>query len=113
MTMVIKTNNRARPLLAWSDLTKKEQAEMDYAAPESADDWHRYRFFLYKGGIYDTHEFVRIARFGSSATPSFSHLTDDVALLKWEGIQTDSFFSGVVIRYTDDFESVIVGLALC
>ena len=33
-------------------------------------------------------------------------------LSKWDGIQTDSFFSGIVIRYCDDFERVVVGLAL-
>lgn len=51
------------------------------------------RFFNYKNAWFDTCEFMR--------TPS--------ALNAWDGYQSDTFFSGTLVRYVDDFERVIVG----
>lgn len=101
-------------LLSGWELTEEERKELDYVAPvddESAWSECVDRFFRFRGGIYDTHEFVRIvARKDASG---FAHSVDnDSPLLEWEAIQTDSFFSGVAIRYTtpecDELQAVIV-----
>ena len=107
--MKIKTNNVPRDLLSGYELTAKEKEELDYI--ENIDDCFN-QFFRYRGEIYDTQEFVRIERRSQLSNPFCHGVDDDSQLLKWHGIQTDSFFSGVVIRYTEDFEQIVVGLCL-
>ena len=89
-------------------MTDKERSELDYLAAESAQDDGR--FFRYKGAVYDLGEFVRIEK-RSNLCGGFTHTVDDGSpLLAWHGIQTDSYFSGVLVRYTDNtHEAVIVG----
>lgn len=90
--MDIITNHQPRHTLDAGELEPTERAEFDYldwtaieAGEESA------LFFRYRGQLYDIGEFQR---------------TD---LPGWDGIATDTFFSGTVIRLVDDGESVIVG----
>jgi hypothetical protein len=91
------------PLLSGYDLTPEERKELDYIADASDESvWSEQidRFFRFHGSIYDTHEFVRIVARRDSFG-GFSHTVDnDSPLLEWEAIQTDSFFSAVVLRYT-------------
>lgn len=108
MSLTIKTNNVPRPILNAWDLTEKEKAEFDYI--EFGEDCFN-QFFRYKGEVYDLGEFVRIEEYAKRSNP-WTHTTDDKDLLKWQGIQTDTYFSGIVIKYTDDYESVIVGTAI-
>lgn len=103
--MTIITNSVPRNIIEAWELTEKEQAEFDYI--EFNDDCCS-EFFRYKGQVYDLGEFVRIEPMNKRTNP-FTVATEDKELLKWQGIQTDSYFSGIVIRYTDDNESVIVG----
>ena len=114
MAMTIKTNNVPRELLSGWELTQEERLELDYIADEDDNEsWGNEvnRFFRYNGDIYDTNEFVRIVP--RSQCVGFEHgVEPDSPLLKWDGIQTDSFFSGIVIRYCEGYESVVVGLAL-
>lgn len=107
--MRIKTNGQSRPVLRWHDLTKKERADFDYFETDTAKEDGR--FFRYKGAAYDLGEFVRIVPAGGNGG-SFAHYDHDGALAGWDGIATDSYFSGIVVRYTDGFESVVVGLTL-
>lgn len=105
MALTVTTNNVPRDLLSGWDLTKREREELDYIAPaNNLEAWGNEvnRFFRYRGNIYDIQEFVRIV-------PPGGHAGE---LSKWGGILTDSYFSGIVIRYCDDFERVVVGLAL-
>jgi hypothetical protein len=87
---------------------------LDYIAEvDDKESWGNEvnRFFRYRGDIYDTNEFVRIVPCSQSF--GYCHGAEpDSPLLKWDGIQTDSFFSGIVIRYCEGYESVVVGLAL-
>lgn len=102
--LTILTNNVPRDLLSLWDLTDKERKDFDYV---SEDDGHA-RFFRYRGSVYDAHEFERIP----------AHHPEE-AFHRWAGYQSDSFFSGVVIRWPLmfpewpekglDFERVIVG----
>lgn len=113
--LTITTNRQFRPLLSGWELTAKERSELDYIAePNNLEIWGQEvnRFFRYRGKVYDVNEFVRIVK-RSDFRGGFLHCADDDSpLLDWDGIQTDSFFSGIVIKYDRDCESVIVGLAL-
>ena len=93
--MNIITNNRPRMLLTWAELPEGiGESEFDYV-----DDADRYapRFFNYKGAWHDAFEFEYI-----SDQPCYAPLRG------WVAVQTDSFFSGIVLRWFDD-EFVIVG----
>jgi len=96
--MKIQTNHHYRPLLSWHDLTDAEQAEHedDYGAV------HHSRFFRYHNSIYDMSDFVRPAYLSN----------ERLALNKWDGMKGETFFSAVVVKYSDDCDAVKVGLAL-
>jgi len=103
------------PTLSGYELTPEERKELDYIAPmEDEDAWSECynRFFRYHGNVYNTHEFVRIVARRDSFG-GFSHTVDnDSPLLDWQAIQTDSFFSAVVLRYTtDECDEVEVAVA--
>lgn len=87
--MKIKTNNQPRDVLTWYDLTPAEQKEFDYLEEGEGS------FFRYKGWVYDLGEFTRA---------DHSSIPD-----KWQGYISHSYFSGVLVRYASDYESVIVG----
>lgn len=86
--MKITTNNQPRELVAFEDLPESERENFDYVAGKG-----RFvpRFFCYRGAWYDVGEFVR------------------AEIASWDGVQSDTYFSGVLIRYVDDCERVIVG----
>lgn len=109
MTMQIKTNNQPRPLVYWYELTDAERAELDYLDTESAQD--DFRGFRYKGQVYDLGEFsaVRTRAQQATAQNSFACTVESGDPLSgWHGVLADSYFSGVAVRYSGDFESVTV-----
>lgn len=87
------TNNQQRELITWHELSMKEREDFDYI--ESGDDCFEYRFFRYKGNVYDVYEFTNASKQGS-----FSD---------WSGYMHDTFFSGVCVRIISDSDHVIVG----
>ena len=104
--MEIKTNNCPRGLVSVQDMPEKDRADFDYI-DENAQ--FTARVFRYRGAWYDVNEFVRIVK-RSAGNMGFCHgVDDDSPLLQWNGIQTDTHFSGVVVRYVDGFERVIMG----
>ena len=110
MDLTITTNNVPRDLLSCFDLTDKERAEFDYIEDmgDAID-----RFFRYRGNVYDSHEFVRIELASKRTNPyCLGVWEEDSPLLNWDGYQSDSMFSGIVVRYCEDYERVIVGLAM-
>ena len=86
--MKIKTNNRRRPLLYGYELPSKVRTEFDYY--ESEEELHEARFFKYKGQFWDIGQFIR------QATPS------------WDGYHALTAFSGIHIKFVDDYDAVIV-----
>ena len=84
--MEIMTNNIPRPVISEWELTAKERAAFDYAIDGCS-------FFRYKGAVYAMCEFVR--------APG--------VLQEWDGVMSDSFFSGIVVKIVNAGESVIVG----
>lgn len=92
MELEIITNNQPRQLIYGHELTEKEKEDFDYL-----DDIDGHDFFRYKGQVYDPCEFMRIENHPDSDFNS------------WQGYSSDTFFSGIVLKYNDDMESVIVG----
>lgn len=95
MSLIIKTNNQPRSIIYGYELTEKEQAEFDYI-----NDIESAQFFRYRGNLYDLGEFMYIDRKRESLPEGFKH---------WHGYQSDSFFSGLLVKYTNDDDCVIVG----
>jgi hypothetical protein len=95
----IVTNHHTHPIIDGYELTIKERNQFDYidwaGVIEGTDSAS---FFRYKGQLYDLHEFE--TTYGIGAPTAFKG---------WDGYASDSFFSGTLVRYTDDYESVIVG----
>jgi hypothetical protein len=98
--ITIRTNRQPRAILQRYELSQRESAEFDYLADDEGT------FFRYRGLVYDLGEFCRVIPQGSTRC----HPTecDDPAFSGWDGYMSDSFFSGVLVKFVDD-ESVIVG----
>lgn len=89
------TNNVPRFTIDAWELTAAERADFDYLNWSGIDDGtDSATFFRYRGQLYDLGEFMR--------TPSGSDIAN------WHGYSNDTFFSGILVRYTEDCEAVIV-----
>ncbi len=94
MTFTIKTNNIPRDVLTGAELDDKEKAEFDYY---TVDELYDASFFRYKGNVHDINDFLRAPE----------------SLDPWQGYFSTSYFTGIVIRYADGVDSVIVGRYYC
>ena len=98
--LTIITNNRPRDLLCLADIPKRiASSEFGYI---DGEEFYSLRIVAYRGEYYDVCEFMR--------TPNDETARQELnGLAAWDGYQSDSYFSGVVVRYVDDYERVIVG----
>jgi hypothetical protein len=99
--LTIITNNVPRDIIDAWELSADERAEFDYLdwqAIERGED--SASFVRYRGELYDLSEFTV---WDNPASPTRGH---------WDGFRSDSYFSGLVVRYCDDHERVVIGLAL-
>lgn len=110
----IRTNNVPRDIINAWELTPAERAEFDYLDWPAIDDGRDSRdFFRYRGRLYDLSEFSRIIPPGSERHHPME--CDSRSFIGWDGYQSDSYFSGLLIRWArddsgePDFERVIVG----
>lgn len=94
--MQIKTNNVPRHIIYGWELPENQRKEFDYLSEE---EYENQPFFKYKGRHYDFREFMRCE--------------GELKEQGWDGYSADSFFSGVLIKVSDDSESVIVGQYFC
>ena len=94
--MQITTNNVPRDVLTDWDLTESERSEFDYLDLNAGEG----SFFRYRGIAYDLGEFTV---WNNPESPTNEN---------WDGFRSDSYFSGLVVRYCNDCEQVVVGLAL-
>ena len=92
--MTVKTNNVPRDILYGSDLPESVLSDFDYL-----DDIEQSTFFKYKNQYYDTGEFMYIDQSRECLPEDFKG---------WAGYQSDSFFSGTLIKFVDDNERVVV-----
>lgn len=96
MALTVICNNVPRDVVeAWelSEVERKEFDYLDWEALEQGSD--SASFFRYRGTVYDLGEFERVSG------DTFGYVFD--------GFQSDTFFSGTVIRYVENCERVIVG----
>lgn len=98
-TLTIKTNRHPHDILYWDELTAKEQREFDYLDTEQRQS--NASFFRYRSNVYDLGEFMRVSE------PMASNCQFK-GLEQWDGYASDSFFSGILVKYVQDFERVIV-----
>ena len=89
--MKIVTNHKFRNLLYGYELTENEKKEFDYIESDNLDS---HSFFRYKGHCYDPDEFMKITN------------NNDIEFLKYDGYSSDSYFSGILIKYSEDMESI-------
>ena len=101
--MKIKCNNKPRQFIYGYELTNKEKKEFDYIAP---DELNSHAFVRYKGNVYDVSEFMRVDKY-VAVIPQHDGGEN------WHGYTSDSFFSGVLVRFLDDGESVIIATYSC
>jgi len=102
--MKVRSNHHWRNLLYGYELTETERAEFDYLDWTEDGDAQSHDFFRYRGLVYDTSEFME---YPDSANQRLD--PDFAEFAKWNGYQSDSFFSGIVIRYSCDFERIQIG----
>lgn len=98
--LTIITNNRPRDLLCLADIPK--HIAIDEFGYIDSGEFYTPRIVAYRGAFYDVNEFTRTP----NNEPARQELND---LSAWDGYQSNSYFSGVVLRYVDNFERVIVG----
>lgn len=88
----ITTNNVARDILNGYDLTEDERKEFDYIDWKMVEEGvENPEFVRYKGELYHLGDIER------STIP------------EWDGMVSETFFSGVLFKYTEDHEFIICG----
>jgi hypothetical protein len=92
MSVKIITNKQWRNILDWYELTPKEQAQFEYL--DTALKQACASFGRYKGNVYNLGEFMRCP------TEEFK---------AWHGYNSDTYFSGVLIRFSRDEDAVMFG----
>lgn len=98
--MRVITNHVPRDVIEGWELSAGEREEFSYIDWPKVDTGDASAHFVrYRGELVDLGEFER---WDNPASPTREG---------WHGFRPDSFFSGLVVRYLDDFERVVVGLA--
>lgn len=102
----ITTNRVPRDVVEGYELSADERERFDYLDWARIDDGRESAsFFRYRGETYDLAEFA--ADWGISKGSGLP-----VELRGWDGYMTDSYFSGMVVRYVEGMERVVVGRLL-
>ena len=95
-SLTVRTNNVPRDYLFGCYIQGKERQEMleqfNYLTEEEFD---QQSFVNYKDYWYDLGEFMRV--------------DSQSELCKWQGYRSDSYFSGIVVRYVEDNERIVMG----
>jgi hypothetical protein len=79
--MKIITNHKPHPILYWDQLSPKEKKEFTFSNKEESE------YFRYRGNIYTLGDFMRC--------------TGPFEGKNYDGYLSDSFFSGILIKYTE------------
>ena len=102
--LTIITNNVPRDVIEAWELTPKERKEFDYLDWEAIEAGNESAsFFRYRGEVYDLAEI--------EAIPSADRQPIRMFPTPWQGYQSDSFFSGILVRYIYDYgdDRVVIG----
>lgn len=93
--MQIITNNKPRLILYAWELTNHDLNSLGMNAQDVIESQENGdSFFRYKGECYNLSDFMR---------STCDQLKD------WDGCHCDTFFSGILVKFVDDNEQVIVG----
>ena len=108
MNIKIKTNNVPRQTVYGCQLPEKWRSKFGYMSDE---EYETHTFVIYKKWVYDISEFMRIPNGAFGINNLADNDSDFIDLNKWHGYMSDSFFSGVLIRFVDecDDEYVVMG----
>lgn len=95
----VTSNGHRRPVLYAWDLTDSEREEWADLITRSGGEESDATFLRYRGSTYTLSDFTTTAEnvWGGSA---------ELAAMGWDGYLTDSFFSGIVVRYPRDGEEI-------
>lgn len=85
--LTIKTNGHNRPVLCWENLTEKEQGEYDSGV------FYDSSFFRYCGWCYTLDDFMRV---------------DGSPFYGWDGYSSQSYFGGLLVKYSSCGDAVKV-----
>ena len=97
--MEIITNNVPRHITYGYELPASARKDFDWMSDE---DFDCAEFVRYKRHWYALSEFMRIE-------PTTATNVQFAGWNEWDGYSSDSFFSGVLVRFCQDCEAVIVG----
>ena len=106
MKMHIHTNRQPRPLLSFWELTLKEQGNFDYIEDPKTDGGNR--FVRYRGWVYDTQDMMSVRHEHLNTDSDFIH-----PLTEWDGYDSDTAFSGTLLKFCDNYERVIMARYTC
>jgi len=96
--LTIITNGVPRDVLGAHELTPAEREDFDYMDWQAIEDGRDSASFVrYKGIVYDLGEFMRWEG------------PEDSPLAVWDGFQSDTFFSGVLVRYVREDDGSLYG----
>lgn len=95
--MEIITNNVPRDIIYGYELSEKERKEFDYIDFDSDDACRD--FVRYKGEIIDLGDLE--GNFGTNIMQD--------TFKGWSAYISDSFFSGILVRFLEDNEQVVMG----
>ena len=109
--MNIITNGHERDELSWWDLTLDQQQEFikTHGLSDKKDEKGGLphdcptTFYPYKGNLFTGEDFL----------PVKSIPGDDNHFEGWDGYASDSFFSGTLIRFNHDDDTVVMGWYFC
>ena len=90
--MNITTNHQWRTFVPGYELTFAEREDFDYL-----DDIDAHDFIRYRGSVIDPGEFMRIDQ------TMLLH-DSNAGMERWQCYQSDSYFSGLLIRFSGDGE---------
>ena len=102
--MEIKTDHKYRPMKCLRELSKKVAKDFKYV-----DDVFHIRFVKYQGQWYDTYDTQRITTSPHRMMCDWPVEKDHI-LADWDAALADTFFSAMVYKFSEDWESVIVGV---
>jgi hypothetical protein len=95
--MKIISNNQWRDFVMGYELTESERSDFDYI-----EDIDSHFFIRYRGNLVDLSDFMAIDK--TTLLPA-----DNQSMQDWQGYVSDSYFSGLVLRYSEDYEQYQIG----
>lgn len=106
----IKTDNCPRDLVCFHDLLIEDQEDFNYIT--DLDEKYSNRFVRFKESWYDTSDVQRIIVSDPLESRGYMGwsmvIKSDHALAQWHAVLSESYFSGVLFKFTDE-DQVVCG----